>query len=57
MWWYSWLRHCATSRNVVGSILYVAIDTFHRLTPPGFTMAVESMQSLTEMITRDISWG
>ena len=39
-----WLRHCATSQKVAGSI------------PDGF-MALGLTQSLTEMSTRDISCG
>jgi hypothetical protein len=27
-WWRSWLRHCATSRKVAGSILYGFIEFF-----------------------------
>jgi hypothetical protein len=41
----SWLRHCATNRNVAGSI------------PDGVTMALGSTQPLTEMSTRNLSWG
>jgi hypothetical protein len=37
----SWLRHCATSRKVVGSS----------------TMALGLTQPLTEISTRNISWG
>jgi hypothetical protein len=45
--WRSWLRHCATNRNVAGSI------------PDGvgLTMALGSNQPLTEMSTRNLSWG
>jgi len=28
-WWRSWLRHCATSRKVAGSISDGVIDIFH----------------------------
>jgi len=28
-WWRSWLRHCATSRKVVGSIPDGVIGFFH----------------------------
>jgi len=44
LWCRSWLRHCATSRKVKGSI------------PSGRTVAQGSTQPLTEMSTRDISW-
>ena len=43
--WRSWLRHCAASRKVTGSI------------PDGVPMALGLIQSLTEMSTRNISWG
>jgi hypothetical protein len=45
--WRSWLRHCATSRNVAGSIPDGVIGIFHWHNP----------QPLTEMSTRSISWG
>ena len=44
----SWLRHCATSRKVAGSIPYGVT---------GRTMALGLTQPLTEMSTRNISWG
>jgi hypothetical protein len=47
--WRSWLRHCATNRNVAGSI--PDGDRF------GSTMALRSTQPLTEMSTRNISWS
>ena len=28
-WWRSWLRHCATSRKIAGSIPYGVIEIFH----------------------------
>jgi len=31
--WSSWLRHCATSRKVAGSIPDVSIGIFHLLNP------------------------
>jgi hypothetical protein len=49
MQWCSWLRHCATSRKVAGSI--------HWHNPSGRTMALGSTQPLTEMSTRNISLG
>jgi hypothetical protein len=39
--WRSWLRHCGTSRKVVGSI------------PDG---GLRSNQPVTEMSTRNVSW-
>jgi hypothetical protein len=44
--WRSWLRHCATSRKVAGSI------------PDGATgMALGLTRPLTEMSTSNNSWG
>ena len=54
--WNSWLRHCATSRNVAGSIPDGVIGIFHWHNPSGRTMAVGSTQPLTEMSTRNIFW-
>ena len=54
--WPSWLRHCATSRKVAGSIPDV-IEIFHCHNPSGRTMALGLTQPLTEMSTRNISWG
>ena len=44
--WRSWLRHCATTRKVTGSI---PDDN-----PTSCTMALESTQPLREMSTRNI---
>jgi hypothetical protein len=44
--WPCWLMHCSTSRQVAGSL-----ETFIDIILPGPT------QSLTEMSTRNISWG
>jgi len=43
--------------KVAGSIPDGAIVNFHWLNPSGRTMALMSTQPLTEMSTRDISWG
>ena len=56
-YWRSWLRHCATSRKVAGSITDGVIGIFHWHNPSGCTMALGSTQPLTEMDTRNISWG
>jgi hypothetical protein len=50
------LRPCATSRKVAGSIP-VDIEIFHYYNPRGRTIALGSTQPLTEMSTRNISWG
>ena len=55
--WRSSLRHCATSRKVAGSIPDGVSGIFHSLNPSGRTMALGSAQLLTEMSTRNISWG
>jgi len=56
-WWRSWLRHCATSRKVAGPIPDGVTGIFHWHNPPGRTMALGSTQPLTEVSTRNISWG
>ena len=55
--WRSWLRHCATSQKVAGSIPDGVIEIFHWRNPSGCTMALRSTQPLTEMSTGNISWG
>jgi hypothetical protein len=52
-----WLRHCATSRKVADSIPDGAIGILHWHNLSGRTMALGSTQPLTEMSTRNISWG
>jgi hypothetical protein len=56
-WWSSWLRHCATSRKVAGSIPDSVIRYFNWHNPSGRTMVLGSTLPLTEMSTRNISWG
>jgi len=56
-WWRSWLRHCATSRKVAGSIPDGVTGIFHWRNPSSRTMALGSTQPLTEMSTRNVSWG
>jgi len=55
--WRGWLRHCATSRKIAGSIPDGVIGIFHWHNPSGRTTALGSTQPLTEMSTRNISWG
>jgi hypothetical protein len=55
--WCSWLRHCATSRKVTGSIPDGVDGIFHWHNPSGHTMALGLTQPLIEMSTRNISWG
>jgi len=51
------LRHCATSRKVAGSIPNGVIGIFHWHNPSGRTVALGLTQPVTEMSTRNISWG
>jgi hypothetical protein len=51
------LRHCAASRKVTGSIPVGVIWIFYWHNPSGRTMALVLHQTLTEMSTRNISWG
>jgi len=55
--WRNWLRHCARSRKVAGSIPHYVIEIFHLHNLSGRTMALESTQPLTEVSTENISWG
>jgi hypothetical protein len=48
---------CAASRKVAGSILDGVIVIFHRRNPSGRSMALGSTPPLTEMNTRNMSWG
>jgi len=47
--WRRWLRHCATSRKVAGSFPDGASGIFYWHNPSGRTMALRSIQSVTEM--------
>jgi hypothetical protein len=55
--WRSWLRHCATSRKVAGSIPDCVTGIFHWHNTSGRSMALGLTQPLTEMSTRNNSWG
>ena len=55
MWGTRW--HCATTRKVAGLIPDRVIGIFHWLNPSGRTTALGSTQPVTEMSTRNISWG
>jgi len=55
--WCSWLRHCATSRKVAGSILDGVIEIFHWHKPSGRSMDLGLTQPLREISTRNISCG
>jgi hypothetical protein len=47
----------ALSQKVTGSIPDGVIGIFYRHNPSGRTMALVSTHPLTEMSTRNISWG
>jgi hypothetical protein len=51
------LRHCATNRSIAGSIPDGVTGIFHYHTRIGRTMTLGSTQPLTEMSTRNLSWG
>ena len=53
----SWLTHCTTSRKVAGSIPGGVTGIFHVHSPSCRTMALGLTQPLTQMSTRNISWG
>jgi hypothetical protein len=55
--WRSWLRHRVTSQKVAGSIPDGVIGIFHWHNPSGCTMDLGLTHPLTEMSTRNISWG
>ena len=55
--WRSWFSHCDTSRKVADSIPGGFTGVFHWHNPSGRTVALGLTQPLTEMSTRDISWG
>ena len=55
--WRSWLRHCATSREVAGSIPDGVTGIFHWHNPTGRTLALGLTQPLTEMSTRIFPLG
>ena len=54
---YIYIWHCDTNRKVTGSIPGGVIRFFHWHNPSGRTMALGLTQPLTEMSTRNISWG
>ena len=53
----SLFEHCATSREVAGSISDGVFGIFLRHNPSGRTMTLGSTQPLTEVSTRNISLG
>jgi hypothetical protein len=57
VFWRSCLRHCAASRKVAGSIPDGVIEIFHWHNPSDRTMALGLTQPLTEMSTKNVSWG
>ena len=55
--WRSCLRHCATSRKIAGSIPDDINGIFQLHNPSVRTIAQRLTQPLTEMSTRNLSWG
>jgi hypothetical protein len=53
----SWFRHCATSRKVAASIPGGVIGILRWHNPSGHTMTLGLTQPLTDVRTRNISWG
>jgi hypothetical protein len=51
------LRHCTPSRKVAGSIPDGVIGIFHGHNSSSRTMTLGSTQPLTEMCTKNTSWG
>jgi hypothetical protein len=51
------LRYCATNQKVAGSIPDGVMEIFITTYPSDRTLALGSTQPLTEMSTRNISWG
>jgi hypothetical protein len=52
-----WLRYCVSNLKVAGSIPDGVMELFIDINPSDGTMARRSIQPLTEMSTRLISWG
>jgi hypothetical protein len=50
-------KHCTTSQKVAYLISSGVIGIFHRHNSSGHTMALGLTHPLTEMRTRNISWG
>jgi hypothetical protein len=57
MWWDICLRHCASCRKVSVSIHDNVTGIFHLHNPSGRTTALGLTPPLTEMSTKNISWG
>jgi hypothetical protein len=55
--WCSWLRHCTRKWKVASLIPDSLIGIFHWCNPLNRSMALGSTPPLTEMSTRNISWG
>jgi hypothetical protein len=57
LWWCIWLRHCATSLKVTGSITVGSLEFIYSLNPSGRIVALGTTRPLTEMSTRELPWG
>jgi hypothetical protein len=52
-----WLRYCDAHQKVAGWIPDGVMEFFIDINPSDRTMVLGSTQPLTEMSTRNISWG
>jgi len=55
--WHGWFRHCAARRKISGLIPDGVVGIFHWRNRSGRTMALGLTHPLTEVSTRNISWG
>jgi hypothetical protein len=55
--WCSWLRYCATSGKVAGSMPYDIAGIFHWCNPSGHSVAMGLTRLFTELSSMNISWG
>jgi len=55
--WRSWLKHCATSRKVAGTVFNGVSGIIHWHNPSVSTETRGSTHPLTEISTRNIFWG
>ena len=56
-WWHSWLRHCATSWKIAGSILDGINVIFHWFHHSGCTMVLGSTQPLADRVNAASEYG
>jgi len=56
MQWCSWLKHCAMSQKVAGSIPVGVTGILRWRIPSRHTMLLRSTQPVAKISTRNISW-